>query len=243
MSTPVPAESAGSTGAAPRRRGRPSNASTGDTVAAVLTAARRSFAAKGYAGTSNREIAAAAGLAHTAIYNHFGSKAQLFTAVFLDVQELLVVELDRSVAASPDRPGPDRPALPGALLDAIAALRAADPSYVEFLASMYVEVGRHAELQDVFRGGGFPIVERLRELSAADGEELGQDDGSDGDTSDGSMWFWIAFALGLAQISVLADAETFATTLDTFRHRFDPARGAPTSTASNPTSTPTERTT
>ncbi|MFN7148060.1 MAG: hypothetical protein ACK4V6_01130, partial [Microthrixaceae bacterium] len=162
-----------------------------------------------------------------------------------------VAELDRSVAAAPDHPGPDRPApdhpapdraaLPGALLDAIAALRAADPSYVEFLASMYVEVGRHAELQYVFRGGGFPVVERLRELSAADGDELGHD------TSDGSMWFWIAFALGLAQISVLADAETFATTLDTFRHRFDPGPGAgaptPTGRTTSATSPPTTATT
>jgi AcrR family transcriptional regulator len=200
----------------------------------VLRAARRSFAAKGYAGTSNREIAAAAGLAHTAIYNHFGSKAQLFTAVFLDVQDLLVVELDRSVAAAPDGP-----ALPGALLDAIAALRAADPSYVEFLASMYVEVGRHAELQEVFRGGGFPIVARLRELSG-----IG-DDAHDDDASDGAMWFWIAFALGLAQISVLADAETFATTLETFRHRFDPGVGPgdPATPSSPSPSTSTERTT
>ena len=73
----------------PRRRGRPANTSTDDTIAAVLASARRLFAAKGYAGTTNREISAAAGLAHTAIYNHFGSKAQLFTAVFVDVQDLL----------------------------------------------------------------------------------------------------------------------------------------------------------
>ena len=193
---------------APRRRGRPANASTDDTVAAVLTAARRLFATKGYAGTSNREIAAAAGLAHTAIYNHFGSKAQLFTAVFVDVQDPLVVELDRSVAAAPDRP-----ALPGALFDATEALRAADPSYVEFLASMYIEVRRDPELQRIFRGGAsvFSIVERLDQLSGS------TDGNTDGDEQ---LWFWIAFALGLAQLSALADAETFAATLGAFRTRF-----------------------
>jgi AcrR family transcriptional regulator len=200
----------------PRRRGRPANGSTDDTVASVLTAARRLFAAKGYAGTSNREIAAAAGLAHTAIYNHFGSKAQLFTAVFVDVQDLLVVELDRSVAAAPDRP-----ALPGALFDATEALRAADPSYVEFLASMYIEVRRDAELQAIFRGGAsmFSIVQRLGELSGStDG-----DAGGDGDPADDEqLWFWIAFALGLAQLSAVADADTFTVTLDAFRRRFAP---------------------
>jgi len=215
-----------------RRRGRPANTSTNDTVAAVLAAARRQFAAHGYSATSNKTVAAAAGLAHTAIYNHFGSKAQLFTAVFVDVQDLLIAELDRSVRAAPDEP-----AFPRALLDAIEGLRAADPSYVEFLASMYIEVRRDPELQQVFRDGSstFPVVERLRELS-------GTPPGHRGDTagdpaSDEPMWFWIAFALGLAQLSALADADTFAATVATFRRQFDPGtdRGPdpPTSTESS----------
>ncbi len=210
-------------GAPRRRRGRPANTSTDDTVSSVLRAARRLFAAKGYAATSNREIAAAAGLAHTAIYNHFGSKAQLFTAVFLDVQDRLCDELDRSVAAVPDAP-----LLPRALFDASEALRAADPSYVEFLASMYIEVRRDPELQQVFRGGAsvFPIVERLREL-------VSQPTGRRSEATDeAQLWFWIAFALGLAQLSVLADAGTFSATLAAFRSQFDPGTAPPTSTVS-----------
>jgi AcrR family transcriptional regulator len=204
-----------STGTDPRRRGRPANKSTDDTIAAVLTSARRLFAAKGYAGTSNREIAEAAGLAHTAIYNHFGSKAHLFTAVFVDVQDLLATELDRSVAVTQLEPS-----LPRALFDATEALRAADPSYVEFLASMYIEVRRDAELQRIFAGGAstFPVVDRLRELSAGSGTDSGDGDG-DGDDQ---LWFWIAFALGLAQLSALADADTFTATLNAFRSQFTP---------------------
>jgi len=190
---------------AKRRRGRPANASTDATVAAVLAAARRQFAAHGYAGTTNRTVAAAAGLAHTAIYNHFGSKAGLFTAVFVDVQDLLIAELERSARAAPN----EQP-LPRALLDAIEALRVADPSYVEFLASMYVEVRRYPELRQVFQGGEpFPILDTLRELAA---EPL-----PTGADSDGWMWLWISFALGLAQLGALADAQTFATTLDLLR--------------------------
>jgi len=44
-------------------------------------------------------VADAAGLTHTAIYNHFGSKARLFTAVSADVQNLLITELERSARA------------------------------------------------------------------------------------------------------------------------------------------------
>ena len=193
-----------------RRRGRPANTSTEDTVAVMLVAARKQFAAQGYAATSNRTVANAAGLAHTAIYNHFGSKAQLFTAVFLDVQDRLIFELQRSAARTPDEP-----AFPGALLDAIEELRAADPTYVEFLASMYVEVRRHPELRNVFQGEEpFPIVDVLRGLAAGSGEGAGEGAGED------PTWFWITFALGLAQLSALADTATFATTVEMFRQQF-----------------------
>lgn len=195
------------TGKTMRRRGRPANTSTEDTVAVMLVAARKQFAAQGYAATSNRTVANAAGLAHTAIYNHFGSKAQLFTAVFLDVQDRLIFELQRSAGRTPEEP-----AFPGALLDAIEALRAADPTYVEFFASMYVEVRRHPELRNVFQAGEpFPIIDVLRGLAASPGSGEGAGSGED------PTWFWITFALGLAQLSALADTATFATTVEMFR--------------------------
>lgn len=199
-----------------KRRGRPASSSTDDTVAAVLAAARALFAAHGYAATSIRAIAEAAGLTHTAIYNHFGSKAQLFTAVFIDVQDLLMAELDRSRRAEPDGP-----LLPRVLIDALESLRAIDPRYVEFLASMYVEVRRHPDLREIFHGGpSFPIVDVLRGL--VDASDPASGDAAAGDT----MWFWIAFALGLAQLSALADEDTFASTIGSLRHQPVP-RGSP----------------
>ena len=179
----------------------------------MLVAARKQFAAQGYAATSNRTVANAAGLAHTAIYNHFGSKAQLFTAVFLDVQDRLIFELQRSAGRTPEEP-----AFPRALLDAIEELRAADPTYVEFLASMYVEVRRHPELRNVFQGEEpFPIVDVLRSLAASPGSGEGSGEGSGQAAGEDPTWFWITFALGLAQLSALADTVTFATTVEMFR--------------------------
>ncbi len=181
-------------------------------MAAVLVAARRQFAARGYAATTNRTVAADAGLAHTAIYNHFGSKARLFLAVFVDVQDTLIEALERSARAVPTEP-----AIPRALLDAVETLRAADPSYVEFLASMYVEVRRHPELRELFQGGEpFPIVDLLRRFAAQSVP------GASADDAEGSMWVWIAFALGLAQLSALADPTTFAGTVDALRHQLTP---------------------
>jgi len=179
-----------------RRRGRPANVDTADTIRAILDAARLEFAAHGFAATSNRSVAARAGLAHTAIYNHFGSKAGLFTAVFLDVQDILIEKLEASAASAA---AIDEPAMPRVLVDAVDALGAAGPSYVEFLASMYVEVRRHDELRDRFQGGPpFPILDALRDLLGADGPP------------DDELWFWIAVALGLAQLASLAAPATVA---------------------------------
>jgi AcrR family transcriptional regulator len=190
----------------PRRRGRPPNTPSDQTAAAIVTAARREFAAHGYAGTSNRSIAEAAGLTHTAIYNHFSSKAGLFTAVFAEAQDLLVAELERTEDAA--RTGP---LLPGALLEAVQVLRAADPSYVDFLASMYIEVRRHPELQVVFtQGPRFAVFDVIRRLAGQGADE----------TDDAATWFWIIFAIGLAQFSTLTDEDTFATTVAAFADRF-----------------------
>jgi len=79
---------------------------------------------------------------------------------------------------------------------------------------MYVEVRRHPELRETFqRGSPFPIVDVLRDLA------IRSQPSTAGSTGEEPMWFWIAFALGLAQISALADPESFATTLAALRRQ------------------------
>ena len=76
MSRPVSGPtSSTSTGARRgRRRGAP------DTRTAILGAARDSFAASGYAGTSIRAVAAAAGVDAALVHHYFGTKDDLFLA-------------------------------------------------------------------------------------------------------------------------------------------------------------------
>lgn len=50
----------------------------------LLTAASSYFARNGYAGTSTRAIAAAAGVSETLLFRHFGTKSGLFEATTLD---------------------------------------------------------------------------------------------------------------------------------------------------------------
>lgn len=51
------------------------------TRAAVLAAAERLFAEKGFANTSLRDISTASGVSHPLIHHHFGSKEDLYQAV------------------------------------------------------------------------------------------------------------------------------------------------------------------
>lgn len=69
------------------------------TRSALIDAARRLFAAKGFDGTGTKEIVEEAGLTRGALYHHFPDKKALFEAVYEAVEAELVAE----VAAAADR--------------------------------------------------------------------------------------------------------------------------------------------
>jgi AcrR family transcriptional regulator len=56
------------------------------TRAALLSAGRELFAAKGFAGTPREEIVERAGVTRGALHHHFGRKEDLFRAVFEEVE-------------------------------------------------------------------------------------------------------------------------------------------------------------
>jgi AcrR family transcriptional regulator len=78
-----------------RRPGRPSKAEAGDTKAALLDAALRLFAQKGYAGTSIRAIAREVGLSESVLYAHFDGKQAIYDAAMALVgPQAAVVAMD-----------------------------------------------------------------------------------------------------------------------------------------------------
>jgi AcrR family transcriptional regulator len=73
------------------------------TRAALVEAARRLFVAKGYHDTGTEEVVAAAGVGtRGALYHHFADKRALFEAVFVAVEEDLVMEAAKSLADPAD---------------------------------------------------------------------------------------------------------------------------------------------
>lgn len=91
-----------------------------DTQRALVAAARRLFAEKGFAATGTPEIVAAAGVTRGALYHHFADKTALFATVVEGEHMLLAMSIN-AAAAGDDEPGPVRALIAGgdAFLDAM----------------------------------------------------------------------------------------------------------------------------
>jgi AcrR family transcriptional regulator len=61
--------------------------------AALLATALPLFAARGFAGTTTRDLARAAGVTEPVLYRHFPSKADLFVAVLAGAEERILLRL------------------------------------------------------------------------------------------------------------------------------------------------------
>ncbi len=72
---------------------------TAATRAQLLTAARELFAAKGFAEVSTQAIVEAAGVTRGALYHQFRDKADLFAALYEQVEEQLAADVVAAIAA------------------------------------------------------------------------------------------------------------------------------------------------
>jgi AcrR family transcriptional regulator len=66
---------------------------TAATRGALLAAARKLFAERGYADVAMEEVVAAAGVTRGALYHHFGGKRDLFEAVFEQVEQEITEDI------------------------------------------------------------------------------------------------------------------------------------------------------
>ena len=91
-----------------------------ETRRALVAAARRLFAEKGYAVTGTPELVAAAGVTRGALYHHFADKEALFAAV-VEEEHVLVAMAINAAGDSNEEPGPIKALISGgdAFLDAM----------------------------------------------------------------------------------------------------------------------------
>lgn len=98
---------AGTSGGAPRRRGRPAGTKAGaaaGTRERILAAAREEFSARGYDRTSVRSIGKAAGVDAALVHHYFGTKEQVFAAA-IEVSFGPALELPDALAGGTDGMG------------------------------------------------------------------------------------------------------------------------------------------
>jgi AcrR family transcriptional regulator len=119
------------------------------------TAALALFARKGVAGTSIRDIAAAAGVSEGALYRHFPSKDALVAGLFAERYAALARVLDGLAGSGPFA------ARLRAVIGGLCALHDREPDAFNFML-----VVQHEQLPRYDNGGGSP-VDALRTLIAS----------------------------------------------------------------------------
>ena len=126
-----------------RRLGRPPDVDSTATRAALVVGARRAFATHGYEATSNRMISAAAGVTAGAIYHYFPSKADLYVAVYTELQDVFVDAFEVATRA-----GDTMVERYCAMLDAAVEINRTDPSMAGFLVMSSTDLRSHPDLRE-----------------------------------------------------------------------------------------------
>lgn len=159
----------------PRGPGRPpGGAVPGDMRQVIIDAAVACFAQRGYAPTTNREIAERAGVTSSLQYHYFDSKAALFRAAVVSVNQLLLDVYRASVVDAPRAPSMEQLALG---LERAIELARRRPEVMRFAGLAGGEIERHPELR-IDRAEGreaFPMLFRELLERARERGELGAD--------------------------------------------------------------------
>lgn len=129
--------------------GRRSAADAQKTRERILNEAQKCFSALGYNEASNTKIAAAAGITAAALYKHFKSKSEIYSAVCQRAEDRLS-ELNTAALNGCDDP---REAL-HRLIDAGLKEYRKNSSLQSFLAKVPIEVAHNPEL-------ALPLAEKL----------------------------------------------------------------------------------
>ena len=124
-----------------RRLGRPADTDSTDTRDRIIVCARECFAAEGFEGTTNKQIADNAGVSSAALYHYFPSKADLYVAVCASIS----VDLSAVFNRVKDHESTLERRL-GALFAEVGTLGVQAPSIVGFITGISAVVEKHPEV-------------------------------------------------------------------------------------------------
>ncbi|MGI8662543.1 MAG: TetR/AcrR family transcriptional regulator [Acidimicrobiales bacterium] len=187
------------TAKAARPVGRPRGGDGDETRRHIISAARSCYATYGYAATTNRMIADAAGLTSAAIYHHFGQKHELMLAVHEATEQAYVARIQEAIETVDGFT-----ARAEALLRVIHAVVVEDPEQIAFATIARDEAGRHEELAPIKQDRAYA---RLFEDLTDYGVETGEVRKADRDEVQGAL---AALATGLAVLGATVSPDRHA---------------------------------
>lgn len=176
--------------------GRPPSSDGAQTRREILIAARRSFAERGFAVTTMKDVAEPAGLTTGAVHYHFGSKQRLYEEVYEEVTAIIFGRLAALFA--------DATSLRGAMTEMLRECETIGRQEAS-LAAFYIAIASETRFNDELHDIGKRQVEGTREFFgrlvdlAVQRGELAETE------SVGVAEMLAAVTNGLARYSVLTD--------------------------------------
>ena len=195
-----------------RRRGRPPGSNSQATRERILQAAWECFAKKGYAGTTNRDIADRARITSAAIYQYFDSKTDLYVAAVRAAQRELLPDLRSAIQDSPTA----RAALCG-LAQMYATMHQHNSSIAPFLSALPVEMQRHDDIAQAMIGERSDVLSMI--ISAVDkGVKTGEIPAAKGP---GAVAMFVACTMGISMYASLIAPEGVIAAVDAYVRLID----------------------
>jgi AcrR family transcriptional regulator len=123
------------------RLGRPPASNAAETRQRIITTAAELFAANGYGVTTNKDVAAQAGITTGALYYYFDSKLDMYLAVYAELAARVNERLTGAMESESTFAAKLR-----AVLETVYQMNIEDPSIARFLGTARVDRLRHKEL-------------------------------------------------------------------------------------------------
>jgi AcrR family transcriptional regulator len=124
-----------------RKLGRPPASSSADRRERIVEVAIEAFAELGWEMTTNKVVAAKAGITSGALYHYFDSKLDMFLAAHSYVLDVISERFAAAMTSSGTFAGQF-----GAVLEAAYELNCRNPMLARFLGSSRVDLARHEDL-------------------------------------------------------------------------------------------------
>jgi AcrR family transcriptional regulator len=198
-----------------RKPGRPRGSTSQATRARIARAARACFAARGFAATTNRDIAERAGVTPAAIYPYFESKLALYIATVREAVADLVAHMRPHIAS--DASERSTATTLRDLMLSLLAMHDRDPTLTPFFAVLRFEVQRSREIAKAIKPDRDELLATIAKVVQA-GVVRGELDAADVPRV---VAMFIGCMTGLSQLATALGPEHFTGAVTAFAEVLD----------------------